>query len=104
MTPPTTLAGTAPIVELSPVLTATGHYHTEKAGTITLTDTAVVFQAGDNRAVFPYSRIDMVAGGRGLFYGSIDLTVGGKRERLSWIEPNDAAPALVAAIADRISR
>lgn len=103
MTPPTTLPGTAPIGDAA-TITATGHYHTELAGTITLTDTAVVFQAGPNRAVFPYSRIDAVSGGRGLMFGSITLTVGGKRERLTWIDPNDAAPALVAAIGDRISR
>lgn len=104
MTPPTTLPGTAPIADRASVVPATGHYHTELAGTITLTDTAVVFQAGPNRAVFPFSRIDAVVGGRGLLYGSITLTVGGKRERLTWIDPNDAAPALVAAIADRIGR
>lgn len=103
MTLASPLPGTTPIPDRLPPA-VTGHYHTERSGVIRCTDTAVTFELGDSFAVFPYSSISAVSGGRGLMFGSITLTVDGQRERLTWIDPNDATPELVRHIAKRIAR
>jgi hypothetical protein len=100
----TTLAGTTPLPDApSAPIAATGHYHTERAGTIRLTDTAVVFELGESLAVFPYRDIAAVSGGRGVLFGSLTMVVAGRQERITWIAPNDAAPELVRRIAERIA-
>lgn len=100
----TTIAGTTPIPETpaAPVA-ATGHYHSERAGSIRLTDTAVVFELGSSLAVFPYRDIASVSGGRGIIFGSLTMVVAGRQERITWIAPNDAATELVRQIAERIT-
>lgn len=101
----TRLPGTMPLEPpVAPALEATGHYHTERAGIIRLTDTAVTFTLGDSFASFPYSQIDAVSGGKGFIWGAITLYVGGRRHHLNWIEPADRVPAMIEHISERIGR